>query len=92
LATRITRFKNQGTKPIIGDFYFRLQAGVVIHAVEKIAEAGLGSRTWAAFAPEIIVKSDYEYLLSKVIGVRTIRIWLEELGLKAEHEDMKEML
>jgi isopropylmalate/homocitrate/citramalate synthase len=92
LAQRISRYKNQGTKPITGDFYFQLQAGVVIHAVEKIAEAGLGSRTWAAFAPEMIGKSDYQYLLSKVSGVRTIRMYLQELGLEADHEEMQEML
>jgi isopropylmalate/homocitrate/citramalate synthase len=92
LAQRISRYKNQGTKPITGDFYFQLQAGVVIHAVEKIAEAGLGSRTWAAFAPEMIGKSDYQYLLSKVSGVRTIRMYLQELGLEASHEEMQEML
>ena len=92
LAQRISRYKNQGTKPISGDFYFQLQAGVVIHAVEKIAEGGLGSRTWAAFAPEMIGKSGYEYLLSKVSGVRTVRMYLKELGLEADHDDMTEML
>lgn len=92
LAQRISGYKNQGTKPITGDFYFQLQAGVVIHAVEKIAEGGLGTRTWAAFAPEVIGKSDYEYLLSKVSGVRTIRMYLKELGLEATHEQMTEML
>ncbi len=92
LAQRISRYKNQGTKPVSGDFYFQLQAGVVIHAVEKIAEAGLGSRTWAAFAPEMIGKSGYQYLLSKVSGVRTVRMYLKELGLEANHEQMAELL
>ncbi len=92
LAQRISRFKNQGTKPISGEFYFQLQAGVVIHAVEKMAEAGLGSRTWAAFAPEIIGKNGYEYLLSKVSGARTIKLYLKELGLEASQEEMTELL
>lgn len=92
LAQRISRYKNQGTKPVTGDFYFQLQAGVVIHAVEKIAEAGLGTRTWAAFAPEVIGKSDYTYLLSKVSGIRTVRMYLKELGLEANHEEMAELL
>jgi isopropylmalate/homocitrate/citramalate synthase len=92
LAQRITGYKNQGTKPITGDFYFQLQAGVVIHAVQKIAEAGLGDRTWAAFAPEVIGKSDYEFLLSKMSGIRTIAMFLEQLGIKASKEQMVAML
>lgn len=92
LAQRITRYKNQGTKPITGDFYFQMQAGVVIHAIEKIAEADLGDSTWGAFAPEIIGKTGYEYLLSKMSGIRTIKIFLDKLGLKATEEEMKEML
>jgi methanogen homocitrate synthase len=92
LAQRITGYKNQGTKPITGDFYFQLQAGVVIHAVQKIADAGLGDRTWAAFAPEVIGKSGYEFLLSKMSGIRTIAMFLEQLGLQASKEQMAEML
>ncbi|MEN8246423.1 MAG: hypothetical protein ABFS43_16160 [Thermodesulfobacteriota bacterium] len=92
LAQRITGYKNQGTKPITGDFYFQLQAGVVIHAVQKIADAGLGDRTWAAFAPEVIGKSGYEFLLSKMSGIRTIAMFLEKLGLEASKEEMAEML
>ena len=92
LAQRISRFKNQGTKPVTGDFYFKMQAGVVIHAIEQIAEAGLGDRTWAAFAPEMIGKSGYEYLLSKVSGVRSIEIFLDRLGLKATKDQKKGLL
>ena len=92
LAERITGFKNQGTKPISGDFYFQLQAGVVIHAVEKANQAGLGDRVWAAFAPEVIGKKGYEYLLSKISGVRTIKIFLDRLGLEAPYEEMRELL
>ncbi len=80
LAQRISRYKNQGTKPVTGDFYFKMQAGVVIHAIEQMADAGLGNRTWAAFAPEMIGKSGYEYLLSKVSGVRSIEIIPESPG------------
>jgi len=61
-AQRITGFKNQGTKPIFGDFYFQLQAGVVVHAIEKASQAGLGDRVWTALAPEVIGKTGYEYL------------------------------
>jgi len=91
-AQRITGFKNQGTKPISGDFYFQLQAGVVIHAVEKANQAGLGDRVWAAFAPEVIGKTGYEYLLSKMSGVKTIKIFLEKLGLEATYDEMRELL
>jgi isopropylmalate/homocitrate/citramalate synthase len=69
-----------------------MQAGVVIHAIEQIAEAGLGDRTWAAFAPEMIGKSGYEYLLSKVSGVRSIEIFLDRLGLKATKDQKKGLL
>ena len=92
LAQRITGFKNQGTKAITGDFYFQLQAGVVIHAVQKIAEAGLGDRTWAAFAPEVIGKSGYEFLLSKMSGIRTVAMFCEQLGIEATKEQMAGML
>lgn len=91
-AQRITRFKNQGTKPISGDFYFQMQSGVVIHAIEKASEAGLGDRVWAAFAPEVIGKTGYEYLLSKMSGVGTVKIFLEKLGLEATKEEMRELL
>jgi methanogen homocitrate synthase len=92
LSQRITGFKNQGTKPITGDFYFQLQAGVVIHAVQKIAEAGLGDRTWAAFAPEMIGKSGYEFLLSKMSGIRTVAMFCEQLGIEATKAQMADML
>jgi len=92
LAQRISRFKNQGTKPITGDFYFQMQVGVVIHAIEKMAEAGLGDRTWAAFAPEVIGKTGYEYLLSKMSGIRTIKIFLDKLGLQGTEDEMRALL
>jgi methanogen homocitrate synthase len=93
LAEQISRFKTAGTKPITGDFYFKMEPGVTIHAVEMAQQAGLGSRCIiGAFAPEVIGKKGYEYILGKESGIRIIKIFLDRLGLKATEEQMKEML
>ena len=92
LAEQITGFETKGTKPITGDYYFQMEAGISIHAIEKAREAGLGDRVWAAFAPEMIGKKGYEYLLGKANGTGTIRVFLEKLGLEASDDQMKEIL
>jgi len=92
LAQRISGFENQGTKSVTGDFYFQIHPGIAVHAIEKAREAGLGERVWAAFAPEVIGKKGYEYLLGKESGLSTIKVYLNRLGLKADEEQMKEML
>lgn len=92
LAEQITRFRLAGTKPVTGEFYFQMAAGISIHAIEMARKAGLGDRVWAAFAPEVIGKKGYEYLLGKANGTGTIKIFMEKLGLKADEEDMKEIL
>ncbi|UCE53633.1 MAG: hypothetical protein JSV31_31080 [Desulfobacterales bacterium] len=92
LAEQITGFKPSGTKPVTGDFYFQMEAGISIHAIEKARNAGLGDRVWAAFAPEMIGKKGYEYLLGKANGTATIKLFMEKLGLEAGDDDMKEIL
>ena len=93
LARQISRFSPSGTKPVTGDYYFMMEPGVTIHAIEKAREAGLGRRAIiGAFAPEIIGKKDVEYLLGKESGVATVKVFLERLGLKATDEQMRKML
>lgn len=92
LAQRISGFKNQGTKAVTGDFYFQMHPGIAVHAIEKAREAGLGDRVWAAFAPEVIGKKGYEYLLGKESGLSTVKVYLKRLGLEANNDQMKEML
>jgi len=92
LAEQITGFKTSGTKPITGDYYFKMEAGISIHAIEMARKAGLGDRVWAAFSPEMIGKKGYEYLLGKANGTGTIKIFMEKLGLEASDEQMKEIL
>lgn len=93
LARQISRFSPSGTKPVTGDYYFMMEPGVTIHAIEKAREAGLGRRAIiGAFAPEIIGKKDVEYLLGKESGVATIKVFLDRLGLKATDEQMRKML
>jgi isopropylmalate/homocitrate/citramalate synthase len=92
LAEQISGFKPSGTKPITGDYYFKMAAGISIHAIEKAREAGLGDRVWAAFAPEMIGKKDYEYLLGKANGTGTMKIFLERLGINASKEQMQDIL
>ena len=93
LARNISKFEPSGTKPVTGDYYFMMEPGVTIHAIEKAREAGLGRRAIiGAFAPEIIGKKDVEYLLGKESGVATVKVFLERLGLAATEEQMREML
>ena len=92
LAQQITGFKPGGTKPVTGDYYFQMEAGISIHAIEMARKAGLGDRVWAAFSPEMIGKKGYEYLLGKANGTGTIKVFLEKLGLEATDEQMKDLL
>ena len=92
LAEQISGFKPSGTKPITGDYYFQMEAGISIHAIEMARKAGLGDRVWAAFSPEIIGKEGYEYLLGKSNGTGTIQYFMDKLGLEASDDEMKEIL
>ena len=93
LARNISKFEPSGTKPVTGDYYFMMEPGVTIHAIEKARGAGLGRRAIiGAFAPEIIGKKDVEYVLGKESGVATIKVFLDRLGLKATDDQMREML
>jgi len=93
LAQKISRFKPSGTKPVTGEYYFMIEPGVTIHAIEKAREAGLGHRAIiGAFAPEIIGKKDIEYILGKESGIATIKIYLKRLGLSATEDEMKKIL
>jgi len=92
LAEQITGFKPSGTKPVTGDYYFQMEAGISIHAIEMARKAGLGDRVWAAFSPEIIGKKGYEYLLGKSNGTGAIKFFMEKLGLEASDDQMKEIL
>lgn len=92
LTEKISGFKNQGTKSVTGDFYFQIHPGIAVHAIERAKEAGLGERVWAAFAPEVIGKKGYHYLLGKESGMSTIKVFLSRLGLEADDYQMKEML
>jgi methanogen homocitrate synthase len=92
IAEQITQFKPSGIKPITGDYYFQMEAGISIHAIEMAKKDGLGDRVWAAFAPEMIGKKGYEYLLGKANGTGIIKIFLDKMGLEASDEDMKNIL
>ena len=93
LARNISKFEPSGTKPVTGDYYFMMEPGVTIHAIERAREAGLGRRAIiGAFAPEIIGKKDVEYVLGKESGVATIKVFLERLEIKATDAQMKNML
>mgnify|MGYP001359609187 CR=1 FL=1 len=60
--------------------------------VEAAREAGLGSRcVIGAFAPEVIGKKGYEYIMGKESGVRVVKIYLDRLGLQATEEQMRKM-
>jgi methanogen homocitrate synthase len=89
LAEQISGFKPSGTKPITGEHYFQMEAGISIHATELARKAGLG---WAAFSPEMIGRKGYEYLLGKANGTGTIKIFLEKMGIDANIDQMKDLL
>ncbi len=90
LAEQISHFKLSGTKPIVGDYYFMKEPGVSIHSAEKAKQAGFFHG--AAFAPQVIGKRGYEYLLGKESGLNSIRVFLNRLGLEASQEEMKKIL
>jgi len=93
LAEKISGFKNQGTKPITGDFYFMLETGVGVHAIEAMRRSGFGGNAiMAAFAPKLIGKKGYEFILGNQSGVSSVKLFLDRLGLKATKEQMKEIL
>jgi isopropylmalate/homocitrate/citramalate synthase len=90
LAEKISAFKVSGTKPIIGEYFFMKESGVSIHSAEKARKAGLYHG--AAFAPELVGKKGFDYVLGKESGVASIRVFLERLGLKAGEDEIKKML
>jgi len=81
LAEQISGYKNQGTKAVTGDYYFMMEPGVTIHAVETMRKSGLGSKgIIGAIAPEMIGKKGYEYILGKESGAYSIRVFLNRLA------------
>ena len=90
LAEKISAFKVSGTKPIIGEYFFMKESGVSIHSAEKARQAGLYHG--AAFAPELVGKKGFDYVLGKESGIVSISVFLDRLGLKASKDEMREML
>jgi len=90
LAEKISAFKVSGTKPIIGEYFFMKESGVSIHSAEKARQAGLYHG--AAFAPELVGKKGFDYVLGKESGIVSIKVFLDRLGLKATKDEMREML
>ena len=62
------------------------------YACNKLRSLRLRLFHGAAFAPQVIGKRGYEYLLGKESGLNSIRVFLNRLGLEASQEEMKRIL
>lgn len=78
------------SKPIVGDNYFKMEAGISVHALQRFNEVGFEG-PFMGFAPQVVGREGYDYLLGKKSGMATIDVFLNKHGLGAT-DDEKQLL
>ena len=90
LIQAITKFKVAPNKPVVGDNLFLSAAGLTHFMFPKAAKAGRPT-AFIPFMPELIGRDKYRFVLGKMSGKISVKAKLEELGLEASEEEIRDI-
>jgi 2-isopropylmalate synthase len=90
LVQDLSKFKVAPNKPVVGDNLFLSASGLTHFMYPKAAKAGRAT-AFIAFEPQLIGRDKYRFVLSKMSGQVSIKAKLEELGLTASKEEIREI-
>jgi len=86
----ISRRVLAGNKPIVGRDLNKLETGIAADLHRKFNEAGFDV-TIQAFTPEVVGMDEYHLVMGKNSGAATIEYYLEQNGLKATEDQVKDI-
>jgi methanogen homocitrate synthase len=78
-------------KPVVGWRLYKVESGVVTHAITKMQEAGFKAGTFP-FTPELVGQDPIEFVLGAGTGRNTIQFFLSQVGIHATDEQADEIL
>jgi len=90
LVQDLTKFKVAPNKPVVGDNLFLSASGLTHFMFPKAAKAGRPT-AFIPFMPQLIGRDKYRFVLSKMSGHISIKAKLEEMGLTATEEEIREI-
>jgi 2-isopropylmalate synthase len=86
----ISRRVLPGNKPIVGRDLNKLETGIAADLHRKFKDAGIDV-TIQAFVPEVVGQEPYHLVMGKNSGAATIEFYLDQHGLKATEDQIKEI-
>jgi len=86
----ISRRVLPGNKPIVGRDLNKLETGIGADLHRKFKDAGIDV-TIQAFVPEVVGQEPYHLVLGKNSGAATIEFYLDQHGLKATEDQVKDI-
>jgi len=91
LMQELTKVKMAPNKPIVGEYLFTYESGMVVWMLEKVSEAGRPT-AFMPFSPELIgYKPGIQYVIGKLSGATAVEIKLRELGIEASEEEINKI-
>lgn len=90
LVADLTKVKVPANKAIVGDNLFTYQAGLSIFMFEKMKAKGR-PHGYVPFVPELIGRDGHRTVLGKNSGKTSVRLKLEEFGIKTSPEQLAEI-
>ncbi len=90
LVQDLSKFKVAANKPVVGDNLFLSASGLTHFMYPKAAAAGR-PMAFIPFMPQLIGRDKYRFVLSKMSGQVSIKAKLEELGITATDEEIREI-
>lgn len=91
LVENITNLSIHNNKPVTGKRLFWLESGVPCQAKTRLEKAGIAA-AMTPYLPEIVGREDTKVVLGGSSGRENVQLYLENLGLKYEVEDIDQLL
>lgn len=87
MVEEITGIPIPGNKPVTGKRLFWLESGIPVQAKTRLEEAGIAA-AMTPYLPELVGREGIKIVLGGSSGKESVKIYLDELGLPYEEEDL----
>lgn len=87
MVEEITNIPIPRNKPVTGKRLFWLESGVPVQAKTRLEEAGIAA-AMTPYLPKLVGREDIKIVLGGSSGKESVKIYLDQLGLSYEEEDL----
>ncbi len=91
IVAEIAKRPVAANKPIVGTHLSEVESGIVVHVVTEMRKSELGEIGFAPFVPSLVGQEPITIVPGRGTGRHSVSVLLEQLGLSADEEEVREI-